>query len=270
MLPIYEDYQDSLEIFRRKSKHISPHIHKSIEFVYVTEGTLELGIRRELYHMEKGDFAIIFPEIIHHFQVFDTGKCNAIHIMVSPSLAGHFSQELQQYLPVNPVIKSKKLHPDVEYAITALRKKNKGYDLHALHLAYVQIILARCLPLYKFEEKMLGTGNDIVFRTIAYIGEHFREPISLTSMAKDLGYSQFSLSRVFSKTFHRNFNQYLNETRAEYASALLMYTDQSIIDVSENSGFESQRTFNRVFKERYRMSPREYRNQYKVENEQEN
>ena len=37
---------------------------------------------------------------------------------------------------------------------------------------------------------------------------HFTEDISLTKMAQDLGYSPFALSRVFSQTFHTNFNRY--------------------------------------------------------------
>ena len=79
-------------------------------------------------------------------------------------------------------------------------------------------------------------------------------------MATDLGFSPYTLSRVFSGTFHKNFNQYLNEVRLEYACSLLLYTDQTITDVFMNAGFESQRTFNRVFSEKFHMSPREYRN----------
>lgn len=80
-------------------------------------------------------------------------------------------------------------------------------------------------------------------------------------MANDLGYSPYTLSRVFSGTFHKNFNQYLNEVRLEYTCSLLLYTNQTITDVYMNAGFESQRTFNRVFSERFRMSPREYRHE---------
>lgn len=40
-------------------------------------------------------------------------------------------------------------------------------------------------------------------------------------------------------------------------------TDKSITDISMDAGFESQRTFNRVFRERYKMTPREYRNLYR-------
>ena len=71
------------------------------------------------------------------------------------------------------------------------------------------------------------------------------------------------LSRVFSGTFHRNFNQYLNETRLNYAGAMLEYTSRTVTDICMESGFESQRTFNRVFMQSYRMTPREYRNSRK-------
>ena len=36
-------------------------------------------------------------------------------------------------------------------------------------------------------------------------------------------------------------------------------TKETIANICYECGFESQRTFNRVFKERYRMTPREYR-----------
>ena len=91
----------------------------------------------------------------------------------------------------------------------------------------------------------------------------FKEQVSLESMAKDLGISKFTLSRVFSGTFHRNFNQYLNEQRLNYVCVHLECTDKSITDIWLDAGFDSQRTFNRVFRERYRMTPREYRSLYK-------
>ena len=71
--------------------------------------------------------------------------------------------------------------------------------------------------------------------------------------------SPFALSRIFSGTFHMNFNKYLNITRLEYVRYLLEYTDQSITEAYENAGFGSQRTFNRAFREHFHMTPKEYR-----------
>ena len=40
-------------------------------------------------------------------------------------------------------------------------------------------------------------------------------------------------------------------------------TDKSITDICLDAGFESQRTFNRVFRERYKVTSREHRNLYR-------
>ena len=71
--------------------------------------------------------------------------------------------------------------------------------------------------------------------------------------------SKYVLSRLFSQIFHRNFNQYLNDARLNYASYRLENTRDSITNICLDSGFESQRTFNRTFKERYKISPSDYR-----------
>lgn len=84
MLPLYENIEDNLEIYTGKASHIPPHLHKSLECVYVTEGTLDLGIGLNMYHMDTQDFAIIFPELIHHYQVFDPVSCKAIYLLSSP------------------------------------------------------------------------------------------------------------------------------------------------------------------------------------------
>ena len=125
--------------------------------------------------------------------------------------------------------------------------------------AYLQIILARCIPLLTLTEKSEIGSNDLIYQTVAYISANLQKSFLLEDMAKDLGVSKYVLSRVFSKTFHRNFNQYLNDARLGYAKQRLENISDPITTICLNSGFDSQRTFNRVFKEKYRLSPSDYR-----------
>lgn len=260
MIPLYEESTDKLEIRHRRATHLPPHLHKSMECVLVTEGTLAIGIGPELYEMKEGDFAIVFPELTHHYQVFSEERCRAIYLYVDPSLITTFLTTMQQQCPKCPVISKKHVDQDILYALQSLLRQRRGKSDVILQQAFVQIILARSLPQFELIEKSTIGRDDIVYQTVSYIAANFREPLSLTQMATDLGYSPYTLSRVFSGTFHKNFNQYLNEVRLDYACSLLLYTEQTITDVYMNAGFESQRTFNRVFSERFRMSPRDYRN----------
>jgi AraC-like DNA-binding protein len=265
MFTEYQNNTEEFQFYRKKSVHQPPRILSALECIYVTEGTLELGIQQELYHMEAGDFAIVFPDMIHHEQVFSSGRNYAVHLVADPALSGPLLQTLQQSRPENPVIKAADLHPDIVYGMTRLMPSASNVYTDIARQAYVQILLARALPSYQLVDKRGSESTDIIDRVVEYIARHFTENITLTSMAEDLYVSPYALSRIFSGTFHTNFNKYLNNTRLRYVVHLLKYTNQTITEAYMNAGFESQRTFNRAFLDVYRMSPREYRNQFRAE-----
>lgn len=74
---VYEDTKEEILAVERKAKHQPPHLHQTMELVYVMKGSLELGVGLELFHMEEGDIGLIFPDVIHHCQVFQNSivKC---------------------------------------------------------------------------------------------------------------------------------------------------------------------------------------------------
>ena len=138
-------------------------------------------------------------------------------------------------------------------------KIRKPWRLHLYLHSWIQILLSYTLQELTLIQRPNIHDYDLVYQTIAYVAEHFHEPLSLTSMAKDLGISQFTLSRVFSRTFHKNFNQYVNEIRLDYVTLLLKDSDTSVTEIMYDAGFQSQATFNRVFQEKYHMTPKQYR-----------
>ena len=150
------------------------------------------------------------------------------------------------------------VEPEVYRAINAILDTDH-MDIAVIQ-AYLQILIARCIGKLKLVEKGDVGSKDLVYQAVSYVSSNFRKNFSLDDMARDLGVSKYVLSRTFSKTFHRNFNQYLNDARLNYACHRLENTNDAITNICYDSGFESQRTFNRVFKERYKVTPSEYRN----------
>lgn len=256
MLLTYENKGREIVAERKSSIHVPPHLHGAIEMIYVTDGSVELGVGQELYHMDKGDFAIIFPNVIHHYQVFESGKNKAIYLLAEPTVLMAYNDELQKYSPRYPVIGKEQLHTDI---VNSMKSLVTIEDNDMLKRAYVQMILAHVFSEMKMVEKESVGGNDIIYNAIEYVAKNFRKEIKLDKMAYDLGVSKYVLSRMFAKTFHCNFNAYINGVRLNYAAAMLAGTRESIINIGMECGFESQRTFNRVFKERYKMTPGEYR-----------
>ena len=259
MLLTYEKRNEKVSVEWKKSVHVPPHMHEAIEIIYVTDGTVELGIGQELYHMEKGDFAIVFPNVVHHYQVFNSGKNKAVYLFLEPSLSTNFYDKLQKYSPEYPIIKKENLHADVAHIVKSLVNL-ENYNTMFVQ-AYMQMILAHVFSEMKMVDKDDIGGEDLICKVVEYVAKNFNEEINLDKIAYDLCVSKYVLSRLFAKTFHCNFNKYVNDVRLNYAETLLESTNDSITNIGLDSGFESQRTFNRVFKERYKMTPREYRSQ---------
>ena len=57
-----------------------------------------------------------------------------------------------------------------------------------------------------------------------------------------------------------NFREYLNRIRLEYAVQLIRTTDKPLMQIGAEAGFESQRSFNRVFADILGTQPKEFRN----------
>ncbi|MBQ8325625.1 MAG: helix-turn-helix domain-containing protein [Lachnospiraceae bacterium] len=258
MILTYENRNTEIALERKKSIHVPPHLHEAIEMVYVTEGSVELGVGQELYHLEKGDFGIVFPNVIHHYQVFGSGRNRAVYLFAEPTFFSSYMEELQNYCPKVPIIKKDKISPDIEYVVNQLVKQEEYNGRMAK--AYVQIILAHVFTdIEIILRESVGT-DDLIYNAVEYVARNFRDEITLEKMAYDLCVSKYVLSRMFAKTFHCNFSKYVNGIRLSYAQAILQDSKETITNIALDCGFESQRTFNRVFKERFKMTPREFRN----------
>ena len=175
---------------------------------------------------------------------------------------------MQNSCPKVPVIKEENLSQDIEYAINQLVKQEEYNG--RLAKAYMQMILAHVFTDMEIISKESVGADDIIYKAVEYVAKNFRDEITLEKMAYDLCVSKYVLSRMFAKTFHCNFNKYVNGIRLNYAQVILQDSKESITNIALDCGFESQRTFNRVFKERFKMTPREFRNRSMLINANEN
>ena len=119
---VYENTKEEIIAIKKTPVHRPPHLHNALEIVYVTEGCVELGVGEELFHMNQGDIGFIFPNIIHHYQVFSCQRNQAIYLNASPFLVDRFTDILENKAPKPPVIKASSIEPDVYHAFSAHKR----------------------------------------------------------------------------------------------------------------------------------------------------
>ena len=93
------------------------------------------------------------------------------------------------------------------------------------------------------------------------VEEHYSEKLSIKEMAEACGFSQSHFMKFFKTTIGVSFTSYLNDYRLTMASRLLLSSEDSILTIAGDTGFDNLSYFNRVFKQRFGMTPREFRRQ---------
>lgn len=107
-----------------------------------------------------------------------------------------------------------------------------------------------------------GTGgaNLLLFEVLREIEENYKSA-SLTFIAKSHRISTAYLSKVVSDNTGFTYKELLQEKRLNKAEYFLLYSSQSVSSIIENVGYSNSTYFFRIFKERFGVSPKEYRKQ---------
>lgn len=104
-----------------------------------------------------------------------------------------------------------------------------------------------------------GSKKEVMHEIVAYVENNYQNDIYLDFVADRFNLSPKYLSRAFKKYTNVRFVDYLNEIRISHAKELLNTTDETIMDIAKQVGFNSRNTFYRVFKNSQGVTPAEYR-----------
>ncbi|MDO4622733.1 MAG: AraC family transcriptional regulator [Eubacteriales bacterium] len=114
-----------------------------------------------------------------------------------------------------------------------------------------------------YKKQNTKSYSNYIERCKEYVEKHYREKIYLSDIADKMGLSETYLSRLFHKETGIRLQDYIVQIRLDHAANLLLYSEEPILKIAEYVNFPSQSYFGRVFKEKYHMSPRVYREQFK-------
>ena len=96
-------------------------------------------------------------------------------------------------------------------------------------------------------------------QVLDYIDAGLAEDIKLADLAELLGMSPFHFGRLFKQSTGISPHQYVIQQRVERAKRLLKQTDQAIIDIALECGFNSHSHLSKQFRQVTGVTPREFR-----------
>lgn len=101
--------------------------------------------------------------------------------------------------------------------------------------------------------------SKIIETIMNYIETHLDNELSLDKISKDLNYSKFYISRVFSENTGISIYKYIQRRRLTIAAQKLVETNKPIIDIAYEAQYNSQQAFTLAFHQLYVCTPQTYR-----------
>ena len=249
MIEVEEGFSNFYYCEELQSPFYAPHCHSHIEFVFVTNGTLEITIESKLFQVTPGFVTVIMPYQVHSYS--GNEDCR-IFILACPIEYFHeYRQMLIGKIFEPSYAKTSEAH---KIMIEEIIKDNFSDDLKKKSLIYYTIsaLLNNC------EIKEIESFEYETYRkAVIYISTHYTESITLKKTAYYIGVTPTHLSHVLNSGGKPGFLGIVNSLRAYHAKYLLEQKKYSISEVALESGFGSIRNFNRIFKEYFNCNPKD-------------
>ena len=231
---------------------IAAHLHDYTEVVYVKSGCLTVKLDSERYDVHAGEAVIVLPHRVHEY-INESGN-SVCGVIFSNGFVPIFFEKIGNTLPENPVYRVS----DETLWTEKLKSIDRKDYLNIASFLYEALADAERNILWV--EKKTGNG-ELIQEAINFISDNFRENITLSDLAKKLGYNEKYLSYTLHTVTNMNFRRLLSSYRINFAKELISPKNKkvSMVDAALASGFSSLASFNRNFREIEGISPSEYR-----------
>ncbi|MCC8045426.1 MAG: AraC family transcriptional regulator [Clostridiales bacterium] len=272
LLPVSYHHCHIPEHFRT----LSLHWHEEMEISYIEEGSALYTINFEPVQVNQGDLIFISPHALHGADEWQGYSMSSQSLVFHLDFLGCMVPDICTVKYLNPLLTGKRrftpvIHPghpgyaqmkgcflkacrifQEEAAFYELRLKALLMDLLADLYAY------GCVENTNREDGSLHAEEQLK-EILTYIQEHYAESLSIHELAAVCHFSDTHFMNFFRKYTGTTCIEYLNRYRLAKAASALEETDSPVMDIALENGFRNISYFNKLFKNQFGITPREYR-----------
>ena len=256
---------------------IATHWHEEIEVIIVLDGKCDYRINLDSFVINKGDILIIGSQSLHSLTSIPNENMTwasfvfNINMLKSSNTDGTLLKYIapllnhEHQLPI--IIKDNidcysKIFDVIENIIYCYYGKDIAYELELKSLLFKFFSLLyknNLIEKHQIKNNLTINTTDKIKLVLNYINDHYSEDISINTLADLCQYSEYHFMRFFKKHIGLTCIQYINNLRLEKSSILLTSTNNAIMDISLEVGFDNLSYFNKLFKRKYNLTPKEFR-----------
>ena len=243
--------------------------HDEIELNYLPESSLTYLIGGRRIRIPQGKLTVFWAVFPHQIVEFEgDAPYFVVTVPLSWFLAWGLPDRFRSQIVQGDVIADSETGQHDRHLF---EQWSRDVDRAPLAAAVELEIQARLVRLAESTKSPLRCSNDdrrvaqIESRSKAeqmahFIAHNYCERLTLPEIAEHVDLHPDYAATLFRKTFGTTILGLVTRHRIAHAQRLLISSDERVVNIAYESGFESVSRFNRAFKELAGVTPREYRN----------
>lgn len=251
---------------------VALHWHRSMEVIFVKKGKGLIQFSEQKQEAFAGDIFILPPQTLHALRalpgcsmdyenfIFDTEflGSSAADICAREYLIPLTSGQLLQPMVLHPGSDGyKDVLPCLTAAESLCERTPRGFELGVK--ASILQLLSFLVELNPHPPAAETRDTALLRDVVQYIHQNYHHPLTVSNTAALCGFSASHFMRWFRHMSGSTFGAYVKECRLAAAAERLRRTEDKILTIASDCGFESLANFNRQFHARYSMTPSQYR-----------
>ncbi|MBR0465164.1 MAG: helix-turn-helix transcriptional regulator [Clostridia bacterium] len=254
-----------------RSVSVYYHWHEEYEFILHTADGICL-INGQKYNLSAGDALLIQGNELHTRNPDAQFSRSMISIVFHPDFINgskiyntdilgklQFQRYFSQTDPVDREVIA--LLNEVLYCE---QRKEPYYEYELqMTLSYIFTLLLKHHRYSSIPKKTVAPAPTSFINLLSHIQENLDKPMTLVELSEYTHFSIPYIIKLFKKYTLQTPIDYIKSCRLEAAGLKLIHTDKTEIEIAEECGFQSISYFIRSFKERNKLTPGEFRKQYK-------
>ncbi len=224
---------------------------------FVAEGAGKFVVNGQTYHLKANDCFLIVPNITTYYEADKDNPWsyywvgfNGLEAGTICKKAGFIDREVYAQTFINADIIKQRIKSISEIEA---RKGSVEYSmLGNLYLLFSEMVSDR-------DVTSESRNKDCISQAIKLINENYWQDISIAYVARYVGLERTYFYRLFKSSMSLSPQEYLIATRLSKAMILLKDTSLKLGEISTKVGYENYISFVKVFKKKYGITPKEYR-----------
>lgn len=256
--------------------HFPRHSHNYVEMVYMCQGsTTHIINGRERITLAAGDILFMNQHATHEIlpasetdlavnfiilpEFFDRSlsmieQDNVVRHFLISALTGEMSSVNHLYFKTSDIVP---IHNLIENMLVTLIDKKPGtYNINTVTMGLLLMNLSVFCETIDIDAS--DYEKNLVLRILKIIETNY-STTSLNEISGDFKLPEYYLSRLLKKYTGHNFKELLKQQKLQQAVYLLDNSSLSVDRIMEKLGYNNSSYFYRAFKEKYSVSPADYR-----------